>query len=47
MSANEKGMKYFDILSAKKAYAKGENITEVLRSQKKIGYNTSEMIETA
>lgn len=43
----EEGIKYFDILSAKKAYANGENITELLRSQKKISYNTSEIIEIA
>ena len=43
----EEGIKYFDILLAKKAYANGENITELLRSQKKISYNTSEIIEIA
>lgn len=47
MNTSEKYIKYFDILQAKKAYTNGENITEVLRSQKKIGYNTSEIIETA
>ena len=47
MSANEKSIKYFDILAAKQAYANGENISEILRSQKKIDYNSSEIIEMA
>jgi len=37
----------FDILEAKKAYANGENITELLRAQKNLGWNTPEIIETA
>lgn len=47
MNTSEKGIKYFDILVAKKAYANGKNITELLRSQKRIDYNTSEIIEVA
>jgi ubiquinone/menaquinone biosynthesis C-methylase UbiE len=47
MNAINKEMKYFDILSAKKEYANGQNIMELLRSQKKIEHNTSEIIETA
>ena len=40
-------LKHFDLLEAKKAYKEGRNITELLRSQKNIGSNTSEIIETA
>lgn len=40
-------LKHFDILEAKKAYKEGKNITELLRSQKNIDSNTSEIIETA
>lgn len=40
-------LKHFDLLEAKKAYKEGKNITELLRSQKNIGSNTSEIIETA
>lgn len=40
-------LKHFDILEAKKAYKEGKNITELLRSQKNIELNTSEIIETA
>lgn len=36
---------YFDILEAKKAYKEGRNVTEQLKIQKKIQYNTSEIIE--
>ncbi|MEH6632284.1 MAG: class I SAM-dependent methyltransferase [Halopseudomonas aestusnigri] len=50
--ANEKlpismSSKYFDILSAKKKYAEGHNVTELLRAQKNIDFNTSEIIEIA
>jgi len=38
---------HFDIAEAKKAYKEGRNITELLRSQKNIDSNTSEIIETA
>lgn len=40
-------LKYFDILSAKIAYAEGRNITEVLRRQLNVDGNTSEIIEAA
>jgi ubiquinone/menaquinone biosynthesis C-methylase UbiE len=43
----KKQLKHFDILEAKKAYNEGRNITELLRSQKNIDSNTSEIIETA
>jgi len=47
MNTRAKQSKYFDILAAKKAYAEGKNITELLRSQKNSDFNTSEIIETA
>lgn len=40
-------LSHFDIADAKKAYAEGKNITELLRAQKKIDVNTSEIIEAA
>jgi ubiquinone/menaquinone biosynthesis C-methylase UbiE len=40
-------LRYFDILAAKKAYRKGINIVEVLRNQKNVDRNTSEIIEAA
>ncbi len=40
-------LKYFNILEAKKAYAEGRNITELLRTQTNSTSNTSEIIETA
>lgn len=43
----KKASKYFDIMAAKKAYASGQNITELLKKQKNISFNTSEIIETA
>ncbi len=42
-----KSGKYFDILSARKAYATGGNITETLRLQHSLDANTSEIIEIA
>jgi ubiquinone/menaquinone biosynthesis C-methylase UbiE len=39
--------KYFDIQQAKKAYAEGKNVTELLRAQKQIHTNTSEIIEVS
>ena len=39
--------KYFDIQSAKAAYAKGENVTQLLREQKNVECNTPEIIEVA
>ena len=42
-----KNLRYFDILLAKKAYIKGKNIMELLRNQKKLDHNTSEIIETS
>lgn len=43
----KKHSKHFDILEAKKAYKEGRNISELLRLQKNIDSNTSEIIETA
>ena len=40
-------LKHFDLLDAKKAYKEGRNVTELLRLQKNINANTSEIIETA
>lgn len=40
-------LKHFDIKEAKKAYAEGKNVTELLRAQKNTNINTSEIIETA
>jgi ubiquinone/menaquinone biosynthesis C-methylase UbiE len=40
-------LSYFDIAEAKKAYAEGKNITELLRAQKQIVQNTPEIIEIA
>ncbi|HUH59500.1 MAG TPA: class I SAM-dependent methyltransferase [Candidimonas sp.] len=40
-------LKYFDILSAKRTFAEGGNITELLRSQKNMSKNTPEIIEIA
>lgn len=42
-----KKLTHFNILEVKKAYALGKNITEILRAQKNISINTSEVIETA
>lgn len=42
-----KNLSHFDIAEAKKAYAEGKNITELLRAQKEVDINTSEIIETA
>lgn len=42
-----KSITYFDILEAKKAFNAGENITELLRSQKGNESNISEIIEAA
>lgn len=40
-------MSYFDILSAKKVFKDGGNVTEYLRSQRGIDENTSDIIEIA
>lgn len=40
-------LKHFDLLAARKAYAAGENVTGLLRRQKNVAANTSEIIETA
>ena len=39
--------RHFDIVEAKAAYAEGKDITELLRTQKKININTPEIIEIA
>jgi ubiquinone/menaquinone biosynthesis C-methylase UbiE len=44
---NKNEQKYFDIQEAKKAYAEGKNITELLRAQKQSHTNTSEIIEVS
>lgn len=38
---------HFDLIAAKRAYANGENITEMLRAQQGITANTPQIIETA
>lgn len=40
-------LNYFDIKGAKVAYQAGQNITELLRNQKGLTYNTPEIIEAA
>lgn len=42
----ERQWKHFDISEAKNAYKAGRNITELLRSQRNLDSNTSEIIET-
>lgn len=42
-----KNVNHFDILAAKKAFKEGRNVTEFLRAQKSINFNTSEIIEMA
>jgi hypothetical protein len=40
-------LNYFDIKEARVAYRAGQNITELLRKQKGLTYNTPEIIEAA
>jgi ubiquinone/menaquinone biosynthesis C-methylase UbiE len=40
-------LKHFDILSAKRAFAQGQNVIDTLRAQKNISVNTTEIIELA
>ena len=40
-------MKVFDVVEAKKGYAEGRNVTELLRAQQGVTHNTSEIIEIA
>ena len=40
-------MRHFNIVSARKAYADGKNVTELLRQQKGVSFNTPEIIETS
>ncbi|MCB9981676.1 MAG: class I SAM-dependent methyltransferase [Rhodospirillales bacterium] len=47
MNDKTSSSKYFDILSAKAAYAEGKNVTQFLRKQMKTEENTAEIIETA
>lgn len=47
MKMENKVPSYFDITKLKKAYADGENITELLRTQRNVDTNTSEIIEIA
>lgn len=42
-----KSSKYFDILEAKKIFKEGKNVTNHLRSQKKLDTNTPEIIEAS
>lgn len=44
---NNNFLQYFDIILAKEAYKNGENITELLREQKKLDVNTPEIIEAS
>lgn len=39
--------RHFDVVSARKAYADGKNVTELLRQQKGLPFNTPEIIETS
>lgn len=43
----KKVLQYFDILEAKIAYLNGSNITEMLRLQRNVTFNTPEIIEIA
>jgi ubiquinone/menaquinone biosynthesis C-methylase UbiE len=47
MMNENKQVKYFDIIAAKKAYLEGKNVTQFLRDQRKIKNNTPEIIEIA
>lgn len=47
MSSSHAAPKYFDILAARRAYAEGRNVTALLRDQKGLDRNTSDIIETA
>jgi SAM-dependent methyltransferase len=47
MDARGNGIKHFDILLAKDAFTNGENVIDLLRRQKNLANNTSEIIETA
>ena len=40
-------LNYVDMADAKKAYAEGKNITELLRTKQRVNINTSEIIEVA
>jgi SAM-dependent methyltransferase len=44
---NDANVKYFDLLAARKAYAEGRNVTQVLREQKGLNANTPQIIEIA
>jgi ubiquinone/menaquinone biosynthesis C-methylase UbiE len=44
---NEPTLNYFDIKEARVAYQAGKNVTELLRKQKGLTYNTPEIIEAA
>ena len=39
--------KYLDMPSLKASYRNGENITELLRNEKNVNFNTSDIIEAA
>lgn len=47
MSSESNPPKYFDILSAKSAYAEGKNVTQFLRNQMHSDVNTASIIEAA
>jgi SAM-dependent methyltransferase len=44
---SKRQLDHFDVIAAKKEYAKGSNITELLRKQKNASFNTPEIIEAA
>lgn len=47
MSSKNLSFDCFDVLGAKRVYSSGGNVTDYLREQKKISYNTSDIIEIA
>ncbi|WP_148050408.1 class I SAM-dependent methyltransferase [Pseudomonas brassicacearum] len=47
MNTTRTALKHFNMLAARQAYAQGQNITELLRQQKQLSYNSPEIIEAA
>lgn len=43
----DKNFRYFDVLAAKAAYEEGKNVTELLRRQQGLDFNSPSIIETA
>ncbi len=42
-----KSLGYFDLLAARRAWQQGQNVTELLRRQQGVAFNTPQIIETA